>query len=493
MLDKRTIFEIHRLKNMGWSDRKIARTLQIDRETVAKYVQHPELAVQKRKTRPRKIDPFRDQVEQMLKKDQEVSATVICQNLQKQGFDGKVTIVRDYLSKLRGKRKHRIAYSRFESPPGKQMQIDWGHFGSLEYDGTKRKLYALVAIEAYSRMLFVRFTHSQKQECLHGCLLDAFSWFGGAPEEIVVDNMATAVVERVGSMVRFNENFLDFLRIFNITPHACNPRSPYEKGKVEAGVKYVRKNFWPLRSITDLDDAQRQVSHWLQTIANVRIHQGVGEKPTERFKKVKLRPLPEPLPDCRETCTVTVHKDFAVRFDGNMYTTPPWAIGQKATLKADQHTVCVYLKDKKIARHDRCWKRKERIETASHKEQVRKLRKKLWRDRQVSAFLSMGPVAVDYLHGLVDSGQPVKKHVMKLLTLKDRYGTESLVYAIKKSMAFNARGADYVENILFQEMAPKNDHQPVRLKNDSLNHIRLDQPSLADYDAYVLKGRSQND
>lgn len=486
MIDKRTIFEIHRLKHLGWSNRKIARHLRIDRHSVKKYALDP-VQLQMRSTRAGKLDSFRNLIKELLDQDPTVSAPVVLQHLEKEGFEGKITIVRDYLLKLRGNRKPRIAYIRFESPPGKQMQIDWGHFGSLQYGGTRRKLYALIVIEAFSRMLYVRFTHSQKQPVLHGCLLEAFTWFGGSPKELVVDNMATAVVERLGSVVRFNDAFLDFCRHFNIVPVACNPGAPFEKGKVESSVKYLRRNFWPLRSFTDLDDVQRQVLHWLDTVANVRTHQTTGQRPVDRFEKAHLQALPALLPDCRETTSLLVHKDFAVRFDGNTYSAPPWAIGNTLTVKADPSSVALYLKDKRIAVHPRCWQRKQRIETASHREQVKKLRKRLWHDRQVAAFMSLGPVAVDYLKGLCDAGQPVKTHVKRLLVLKDRYGTEALIYALTKAIAFKAWGADYVENIVHQQMAPKNDHPPVRLKNEQLNRIRLNQPCLAGYDAHILK------
>ena len=486
MIDKRTIFEIHRLKHLGWSVRKIARHLRIDRGSVKKYVTHPG-AVQKRPFRTSKLDPHRDRIKALLDQDPAVSAPVVLQHLKENGFDGKITIVRDYLLELRGKRKRRIAYTRFESPPGKQMQIDWGHFGSLQYNDTRRKLYALVVIEAFSRMLYVRFTHSQKQPALHGCLLEAFARFGGCPTQLVVDNMATAVVERLGSVVRFNDAFLDFLRYFNVEPVACNPGAPFEKGKVESGVKYLRRNFMPLRSFIDLDDVQRQVVHWLDTVANVRVHQTTGQRPVDRFEKVRLKPLPVHLPDCRETASLLVHKDFAVRFDGNTYTAPPWTIGQTVTVKADPSRVSFYLKDKRIAVHPRCWQRKQRIETPSHRQQVKRLQKRLWHDRQAAAFMSLGTVAVNYLNGLLSAGLPVKKQVKRLLVLKDRYGSEALIYALTKSMDCKAWGAEYVENIVHQQMAPKNEHPPVRLKNEQLNRIRLNQPSLAGYDAHILK------
>jgi transposase len=123
-----------------------------------------------------------------------------------------VTIVRDYLRQLRGRQSFTKAYLYIESQPAEQMQIDWGHFGHLVYNQTKRRLYALAVVESFSRMGYVQFTHSQKQEVLHQCLLDAFCFFGGTPAQIVVDNMLTAVTERQGQLIRFNGRFLDFLR-----------------------------------------------------------------------------------------------------------------------------------------------------------------------------------------------------------------------------------------------------------------------------------------
>lgn len=94
------------------------------------------------------------------------------------------------------------------------------------------------------------------------------------------------------------------------------------------------------------------------------------------------------------------------------------------------------------------------------------MQKKLWHDRQVAALISLGAVAVDYRNGLLDAGQPIKKQVKRLLSLKDKYGTEALVYTLNKSMTHKDFGVDYVENIVHQEMTPKNDHPPVRLKNE---------------------------
>ncbi len=143
MIKKRTIFEIHRLKDLGWSERRIAIELRVSRLTVNKYLENPDQGFAKKRPRSSKLDPHRDLIDQLLEQDPLVKAPVILQRLQQNGFDGKITILRDYLQKIRGQIKYREPFIRFESPPGKQMQIDWGHFGSLSYGDTKRKLYAL--------------------------------------------------------------------------------------------------------------------------------------------------------------------------------------------------------------------------------------------------------------------------------------------------------------------------------------------------------------
>jgi hypothetical protein len=200
-----------------------------------------------------------------------------------------------------------------------------------------------------------------------------------------------------------------------------------------------------------------------------------------------LRPLPDLLPDCRQTESLKVYKDFAVRFDANVYPAPPWAVGKKVTLKADQSQVSIYYQEKKIAAHNRCWQRGMRIETPSHKEQVKKPKRKFRLDKDIAAFSSLGAEAVAYLEALARTRQPIKKNVSKLLALKDAHGVVSVIYAIKKALIHNAIGADYIENILYQEMTPKRQHPPERFKKEDLNQIRLTQPSLLEYDAHVNK------
>ena len=104
----------------------------------------------------------------------------------------------------------------------------------------------------------------------------------------------------------------------------------------------------------------------------------------------------------------------------------------------------------------------------------------------------MGEAAKTYLERLTATNQPIKKNVKKLLYLKDEYGSYALIEAIKKATLHNAYGAHYIENILYQEMTPKRNHPPVKVKQENLNHIRLEEPSLAEYDAFVIKRRRKS-
>lgn len=492
MIDMQTIFQIHRLKDEGFSNRAIAIRLKIDKKTVLKYMKNPSAKAVKRVRKPGKLDPYQDVIKDLVKENPGIKAPVILQRLQEKGFKGEITILRLFLQKIRRTSRSQEPFIRFESEPGAQMQVDWGHFSTLDYKGHKRKLYALSVVECHSRMLYVTFTHSQKQEVLHQGLLDAFAYFGGSPKELVVDNMLTAVTERVGPVIRFNEAFLKFLLPFHIQPTACNIRSPHEKGKVEATIKYLRYNFYPARQFADRDDAQKQVLVWLDNIANLRTHKTTGKIPAEALDRKALTPLPSVLPDLRETGTYRVHKDFGIRFDSNVYTAPPWTVGKNLTVKADQSRIYIYHKERQIAVHLRSFEKNLRIENPEHRDQVVKARNRNPITRQTEVFLSLGQPAVDLLEKLPDNRLSLKKTIAKLLILKDEYGDDSLLYAINKAMERKLYGADYVENILYQEMTPKTEHPLVKLARPELNEIRLPATSLKEYDALALKRRSRN-
>jgi hypothetical protein len=132
---------------------------------------------------------------------------------------------------------------------------------------------------------------------------------------------------------------------------------PGEKGKVERAIGYIRQNFWPLRSFTDLADVNGQARRWLAEIANQRQHRETGQKPDERFRPECLKCLPAVIPDYRDSTEALVYKDLRLSFDGNRYCVPPRYVGRKLTVKADSASVTIYDQHQEIVRYVRSWQR----------------------------------------------------------------------------------------------------------------------------------------
>lgn len=155
MLAPDQISDIHRLHWVEkWSVRKIASHLRIGRRTIAKYLNVPAPAITRRE-RASKLDPFKAAIAELLQQDPTANAPVIAQRLQSLGYDGGITIIKDYLRAVRRSSVARRAYVRMEPAAGERFDIDWGHFGALAYNGATRKLYAFCLIECHSRKMYL--------------------------------------------------------------------------------------------------------------------------------------------------------------------------------------------------------------------------------------------------------------------------------------------------------------------------------------------------
>ena len=231
MLTTEQINDLHRLYwSEHWPIGKIERHLNMGWKTIRKYLDAPAQSPVHR-DRPSKLDPFKGAVAEWLEKDPGVSAAVIEQKLRAAGYQGGHSILREYVRHARPHIAPRRAFVRMEPLAGERFEVDWGHFGALSYAGDMRKLYAFALVDAHSRMLYVEFTHSQSFETFARCHMHAFRALGGVAREIAYDNLATAVVEHDGRLVRFLPRFLAFAREYGFFPHACNPASGWEDRK----------------------------------------------------------------------------------------------------------------------------------------------------------------------------------------------------------------------------------------------------------------------
>lgn len=493
-LGKREIFRIYQLRDIGYTERRIAREMGLSRPTVHKYLIDPCPEPKKHSSCSPLLEPYYPVIDRCLEMDRKASAVVICQRLVERGYLGGLTILRDYLKRLRGQKNETRAYIRFESAPGEQCQIDWGYFGTFKYGKDYRKVWCFAMIECYSRLLYLEFTHSCNIDVFIGCHINAFNFLGGTPREIVFDNTKTAVIERDGRLIRFNERYLDFLRPLHITPHACNPYQPHEKGKIEkGGIHYIRYNFWPLRKFSNIHDLNNQAAKWRDEIANCRIHKTTGERPIDRFKKVTMQPFLKDSLDPREIKFKHVYSDCRIWFDCNRYSVPYWAVGKDVVIKADNRTVTIYYKDHIVARHERSWEKYRPVDNPGHVKKLLENKKRAFVSKQQEYFLSLGPIAGQYLAVLTKANLPVKRNIQSILKLKDIYGTNALINACETALKHNALGSEYIENILLQQMNPKIKYPPVIMKQKEYNNLLITEADLAFYDNLIFENKPQEE
>src|SRR5438270_400827 len=178
---------------------------------------------------------------------------------------------------------------RFETPPGRQAQVDWGVF---KKPGRPR-VQGFVFTLGWSRASFLDFAATQALAAFLRCHEGAFQYLGGVPEEILYDRTKTVWLrdDDRGDPV-FHPGLLDFAGHYGFRPRLCRPRRAQTKGKVENGVGYAKKNFWPrVVDYKTADDLTGEARFWLDHTANVRVHGTTDERPVDRLPREGLRPV----------------------------------------------------------------------------------------------------------------------------------------------------------------------------------------------------------
>lgn len=276
--------DFHTLRMQGLSIRKIAALRGVSRNRVRRALRSLAPPSGKR-NRPYalKLGPYADTIAAWLADPVKShwSGERIFDELQLIGYAGGRTVLKDHLQPLR--RRQLPAEQRFFVRPGQQLQVDWGELGVVEQEPHRFKLYVFVAVMAWSRALFVRFTTDMQMLTWLDCHRRAFEFFGGVPNEVLVDNLKTAVTSRAGKTVIWNKQYEAFAVGHQFLPKACWPARPKTKGRVERMVRFVRERFFLGREVGDLEQFNADAEQWLVERANRRIHRSTGEMPQSRL------------------------------------------------------------------------------------------------------------------------------------------------------------------------------------------------------------------
>lgn len=363
---------ILQLHQQGVSISEIARRTGRDRKTIRKYLQEPRRPPQRvTPRRASKLDPYKDY---LLKRwDEGVSnAAKLLDEIRSRGYPGSYTILKDFLRPLRAEAQ-RQAVLRFETEPGQQAQVDWGHFGKAWIAGEEHKLYAFVMTLGYSRMKYVEFTTCADTEHFLQGHINAFRYFGGVPREVLLDNLKSAVRWRNGAEIEWNRRYLDFAAHYGFVPRACWPYRAQTKGKVENAVGYVRKNFWPGIVFVDLPDLNGQALEWCEAVANAKVHGTTGEAPRVRFDRERAALMPlEGIADYDTSYLAPrkVMRDCYVSYRGNRYSVPHPYSGSGVTVREpiEGDRIRIYCQEQLIATHPLNRGKRETITDPAHVE-----------------------------------------------------------------------------------------------------------------------------
>jgi len=484
MIDYETFMKIHdHHGRQGLTIAQTARALGLHPETVSKWVKCARYERRHPVKRASRLDPFKGLIVRWLD-GHAYSAQQIFQRVREAGYSGGVTTVRDYVREIRP--PAREAYLKLHFAPGEAAQLDWGEWGSIAVGATRRRLSFFVMVLCYSRLMYLEFTVSQTIEHFLACHEHAFSAFQGCPKRIIVDNLRSAVLKRlVGEAPVFNPRYLDFARHFGFEITACNVRAAHEKGRVENGVGYVKKNLLNGLELADFSAINPAARIWLDTVANVRLHGETHQRPLDLFEpeRAQLKPLTALPYDSARSFTVRASSQFRIALDANQYSVPAKYAGARVNVKAYADRVCIYYDNELIARHVRSHDRRQDIEDPEHPKALLAQRRTAREQRLLLRFLALSAKAQPYYEGLNQHRLNAQHHVRKIVAAAEIYGEEACARAIEDALSFHAFSCEYITNLL--EMRNRKLPEPGALqltRNEDLLELELEAPDLSAYE-----------
>lgn len=475
------IQDYHRTRHLNVA--QIARELRLDERTVARWLAADKFRPRRVTPRPSKLDSFKGQIVRWLENHPYTAAQILLR-LREIGYTGGCTITKDYVRHVRPPQSP--AFLTLAFAPGECAQVDWGQFGSINVGNTRRRLSFFVMVLCYSRLLYVEFTVSETMEQFLACHANAFAFFGGVPAKAMVDNLKSAVLQRiVGEAPVFNPRYKDFADHFGFAIAPCGVGQPHEKGRVENAVGYVKKNFLSGSELTDFALVNSAARQWLDGVANVRLHGSTKRKPVELFQaeKASLKPLPAQPYDMGVIRPARANSQFRVTVDTNTYSVPADYAGAALTLKLYPDHLCFYHQDTLIARHARCYDRHRDFEDADHPRILLQQRRRAADQKILQRLLSLTPKAEPFYQGLAERRLNVLMHVRKIVALSEIYGIEPTRRAIEDALEFQAFSCEYVANLLEQRQRPLPEPGPLYLtRRQDLLDLELPEPNLALYE-----------
>jgi transposase len=349
---------IRTLHEQGWSKRRIARELGLDRATVRKYLAGvsesptPQTGSASLYGPASLCDPWREEIEQALERG--LSIQRIYQDLvTERQFAGSYYAVRRFVLRRVGLQE--LPFRRMECAPGQELQVDFGQAAWVVEDGRRRRPHLFRGVLSHSRKGYSEAVWRQTTESFIRCLENAFRHFGGVTISVVIDNLKAGVIQADWFDPELNPKLEEFARYYGTVILPTKPAMPRHKGKVEAGVKYAQNNAVAGRTFTSLAEQNLFLAEWERTVADTRIHGTTRQQVGKLFATAEqpaLRALPAMVFPVFEEAPRTVHRDGYVEFRRAYYSAPPEYVGRPVWVRREARLVRLYnTRREQIALH----------------------------------------------------------------------------------------------------------------------------------------------
>lgn len=443
--------------------------------------------LRKGRTVARKIDPFVEFIESVLKECPRLRATRIYEMIVPRGYEGSISQLRREVKELRPLASVE-AYMKLRTMPGEQAQVDWAHFGEIQVGGATRKLSAFVMTLSWSRAFYVVFTLDQQMGNFLRGHVEAFEYFGGVPRTILYDNLKSAVLQRQGQAIHFNPRLLELAGHFHFEPRPVGVARGNEKGRVERAIRYIRESFFAERRFKDVDDLNAQFQKWRDEWAHQRPCPGNSSVTVEEAfmqERKALMPRNERSFSCVTMETIRSGKQPYLRFDCNDYSIPCELVRRPLTVLADRDTIRIMHKSDEVARHQRCWDKQQAIELPEHISALTEMKHSARRSREMSVLFSGVEGAKELLEKVVERGDSLAKATRQMERLLDEYGANEMTLAVSQMLERDVTSPSALAQILEQERR-KQRMKPamkVEISNDPrVQKLRMAPPKLEGYD-----------
>jgi len=414
-----------------WKVGTLAGQLEVHHDVVRRVLgllPPPEAA----EPRVRRLDPYRAFIAAQLEQYPRLRATRLFDMIQARGYRGSVRTLRRWVARVRPASPPEV-FLRLQPLAGEQAQIDWAHVGTIPVPGGERSLWVFLMVLAYSRALWAELVFELTADSLCRSLVRGTTWMQGCARQWLFDNAKAVVLERHGDAARFHPDLLDLASHYHVQPRLCAVGKAPQKGRVERAVRYLRERFFAGRRITDLAAGNRELARFLEEIALPRPHPVFKDRSVTAVlaeERAQLLPLPATPPATDRVLSVTADKTASVRFDTNLYSVPPVAAGKTLTLVVNDTLVRIVDGAREVARHPRCWGRRQLIEQLEHREEILRRKRAAQELKGRDRLRALIP-AIDTLYARwIDAGRSLRHTTAFANRLLDLYGEAIFAQAV---------------------------------------------------------------